>query len=190
MRFSMARRTERHVQPAPLTLMTSDTCAELLPVGDPRVVDPLADPAVSPIPDVLGDVLGAIRANGAAGGPFTTFARLMQRAEIGSLPVGLGPFTLFAPTDRAFERLGADTVETLVKEPARLARVLMHHLVPREVPAPRPGVPLTVRSVEGGELTLTVSRTTFRVNGARVVTPHIHTANGTVRGIDRVLMPR
>jgi uncharacterized surface protein with fasciclin (FAS1) repeats len=62
-------------------------------------------------------------------------------------------------------------------------------MVPRAVRAPCSGAPLVVRTVDGGELTVGVEDGVYRVNGARLVKPHIHAANGTVRGIDTVLAP-
>ena len=190
MRLAPARRVDEYTLAGPLTLSPPDASDFGEPIGDPGMGEPrVGDPVVTPAPDVVGDVLAALLASAALGGPFTTVARLARAADLTSLPAGLGPFTLFAPTDAAFARLPAGAVDALERDPARLARVLTFHLVPRVVPAPRRDAPVIARSVEGGELTVTVTGTTFRVNGARLVAPDIRTPAGDVHAIDGVLAP-
>jgi uncharacterized surface protein with fasciclin (FAS1) repeats len=140
-----------------------------------------------PRPGLASDVLSAILQSGAPSGPFTILARAIRTATFSELPAGIGPFTLFAPTNRAFAKLPADQRDALFQDPIRLGYLLARHLVGRRVRAPRPGVPTPAMSVTGHQLTVTSEGGAFRVNGARVVKPHIHTANGTVHGIDTVL---
>jgi uncharacterized surface protein with fasciclin (FAS1) repeats len=150
-------------------------------------------PAVSvarrpPQSGLASDVLGAILRSGAAG-PFTILARAIRTATFSELPAGIGPFTLFAPTNRAFAKLPADQRDALFQDPVRLGHLLVRHLVARRVRSPRPGAPTPAMSLSGHQLTVTSEGGVFRVNGARLVKPHIHTANGTVHGIDTVLAP-
>ena len=166
-----------------------------VPVGDPLDDAERETPATpaNPVPKrgprLVPDVLGAVLESAETAGPFTTFARAMRVTGLTRLPDDIGPFTLFAPTNRAFAKLPADQLGALFQHKSRLARVVTNHLVPREVKAPRAGAPTLARSVDGGDMTVTVEDGVFRVNGARLVKPHIHASNGTVRGIDTVLMP-
>ena len=157
-------------------------------VGDPEpaeTVEP-TPPAPRPGPRLVPDVLGAVLENAAAGGAFSTFARAIRGAGLTALPRG-GEFTLFAPTDRAFAKLPAAELEALLQDTPRLARLVAHLLVPRMVRPPAAERPEVVWCVDGRELTVGVEDGVYRVNGARLVKPHIHASNGTVRGIDAVL---
>jgi uncharacterized surface protein with fasciclin (FAS1) repeats len=139
---------------------------------------------------LVSDILAAVLQNGEAAGVFATFARAVRAAGLTSLPPGLGPFTLFAPTNRAFARLPAGERDALFSDPVRLAQLVTHHLVAREVGAPHADIPTVAMAADGRALQVTADGPTYRVNGARLVKPHIHTSNGTVRGIDTVLLPR
>lgn len=124
----------------------------------------------------------------AATASFATLTTALRAAGMTELLAGDGPFTLFAPTDRAFARLPEGVLDALLQDRARLKRVLTSHLVAGRVTPPQPGTPSIVTSVAGSELNVTVHNGTFRVNGARVVRPHVRAPNGMIRGIDTVLM--
>ena len=124
----------------------------------------------------------------AAGESFGTLVRALRAAGMEELLAGDGPFTLFAPTDRAFARLPAGVLDALLADPERLRRVLAGHLVADRVKAPRPGAPTAATSVAGAPLNVTVHAGTFRVDGARVVRPHLRATNGMIRGLDTVLV--
>lgn len=123
-----------------------------------------------------------------ASGSFTTLAAAVRGAGMTDLLTGSGPFTLFAPTDRAFARLPDGVLDALLRDSGWLERVLTSHLVSSRVVPPRPGTPSLVMSMAGSELNVTVHDGTFRVNGARLVRPHLRASNGMIRGIDTVLM--
>ena len=181
--YARAARAARSASRAP---------GDVLPIGDqpPAHRDPLRPSVPRPLnPHLVPDVLGAVLQNAEAAGPFTTFARVVRATGLVKLPRGLGLFTLFAPTNRAFARLAADERDALFADPARLARLLARHLVARRVRAPRGDAPTVAMTIDGRELIVTAEGARFRVNGARLVKPHIHTSNGTVRGIDTLLQP-
>ncbi|BBY66074.1 cell surface glycolipoprotein MPB83 [Mycolicibacterium helvum] len=98
-----------------------------------------------------------------------------------------GQFTVFAPTDAAFAKLPASTVEALKSDSAGLTKILTYHVVPGQLgPADVDG---THPTVQGAPLTVTGSGNDLKVNGASVVCGGVHTANATVYLIDTVLTP-
>ena len=131
-------------------------------------------------------MLGAAEATGT----FATLVAALHGAGMASLLESEGPFTLFAPTDRAFARLPEGVLDALLQDGAWMERVLTSHLVAGRVTPPKPGAPSIATSVADTELNVTVHNGTFRVNGARLVRPHLRASNGMIRGIDTVLMRR
>jgi uncharacterized surface protein with fasciclin (FAS1) repeats len=105
-----------------------------------------------------------------------------------------GPFTVFAPTDEAFEALPSGTVETLLKpeNKARLKRILTYHVVPGNINTfgLRPGTVTRLTTLAGKPLTVRVTDTSdVFVNGNRVIMADIPATNGTIHGISGVLLP-
>lgn len=98
-----------------------------------------------------------------------------------------GQFTVFAPTDAAFAKLPAATVDSLKMDSQSLTDILTYHVVSGQL-SPR-NVDGTHPTVQGAPLTVTGSGNDMKVNGAQVVCGGVHTANATVYMIDTVLMP-
>jgi uncharacterized surface protein with fasciclin (FAS1) repeats len=133
-----------------------------------------------------------------AAGDFKTLVAAVQAAGLEETLRGEGPFTVFAPTDKAFAALAPGTVDNLLKDPAGdLAGILTYHVVPGAVPAG------DVVGLDGQEVT-TVNGATFKVNVAadgsvsltdaagndvQVVATDIKTSNGVIHVLDAVLMP-
>jgi uncharacterized surface protein with fasciclin (FAS1) repeats len=117
----------------------------------------------------------------------TTFAAAVRSAGLAGLLSSSGPFTIFAPTNRAFEKMPEDERDALLTNASRLAAVLCHHVVPGRVKAPKPESPRIVLPVSGSELTLTADRDAFHVNEARLVKTNIRGSNGVIHAIDTVL---
>jgi uncharacterized surface protein with fasciclin (FAS1) repeats len=132
----------------------------------------------------------------AAGNPdFTTLVAAVKAAGLAETLSGTGPYTVFAPTDAAFAKLPAGTVESLL-EPAnkqKLADILTYHVVKGEVMAAdvKPGPVTTVNgatftvSTEGSDVIITDGQG----NKAKVVTTDIVASNGVIHVIDTVLLP-
>ena len=98
-------------------------------------------------------------------------------------------FTVFAPVDAAFAKIDAATIDSL-KTPegaATLSSILTYHVLPGQI-APD-AIAGTHKTVQGGDVTVTGSGDTLKVNGANVICGGVHTANATVYLIDSVLMP-
>ena len=132
-----------------------------------------------------------------AAGDFKTLAAALTAAGLVDTLKGEGPFTVFAPTDAAFEKLPKGTVETLLKEPTgTLAEILKYHVVSGKVMA-ADVVTLDgqkVKTVQGAELTVQVSDGKVVLvdvagNKINVVTTDIEASNGVIHVIDAVMMP-
>ena len=105
---------------------------------------------------------------------------------------GPGPFTVFAPSDAAFAKLPAGTVDALLKDKALLASILTYHVVPGKVMAAdvlkmQSGTPKTVN---GQTVRIVVRDGKVFVDGAQVVTTDIVATNGVIHVIDSVIMPK
>jgi len=126
-----------------------------------------------------------------ASGDFTTLAAALKAAGLVETLKGAGPFTVFAPTDAAFEKLPAGTVENLLKpeNKAQLTAILTYHVVPGEVTAAQVVTMTEVETVSGKPLEIDASGGTVKVNQATVVTPDVMATNGVIHVVDAVLLP-
>lgn len=124
-----------------------------------------------------------------AAGNFTTLVAALQAADLVTTLKGAGPFTVFAPTDDAFKKLPAGTVDALLKDKAKLAGILTYHVVPGKL------LSKDVRStdnttVQGTTVKVVSANGGVNVNDAKVTKADIEAANGVIHAIDTVLMPK
>jgi uncharacterized surface protein with fasciclin (FAS1) repeats len=150
---------------------------------------------------VIGMVLsaGAARAEGekdivdtaVGAGSFTTLAKALQAADLVNTLKGDGPFTVFAPTDDAFAKLPAGTLESLLKpeNKAKLVAILTYHVVPGRVMASDVTMLTSAKTVNGQSLTVSVKDGSVMVDNAHVVKTDITTTNGVIHVIDSVVLP-
>jgi uncharacterized surface protein with fasciclin (FAS1) repeats len=126
-----------------------------------------------------------------AAGSFTTLAKALAAADLVSTLKGPGPFTVFAPTDAAFAKLPAGTLDKLLKpeNKAMLRRVLTYHVVPGMVMAQDVVTLSSAKTVSGDVLPVTVNGGTVAVDKAHVVKTDITASNGVIHVIDSVLVP-
>ena len=128
-----------------------------------------------------------------AAGQFNTLAAALTQAGLVDTLKGERPFTVFAPTDAAFEQALADlgiTAEQLLADP-NLAGILTYHVVPGKVLA-ADVVALDgqdVATVNGATVRIAVDGGTVMVNDATVVTTDVEASNGVIHVIDKVLLP-
>src|SRR5688572_2131290 len=110
--------------------------------------------------DIVDTAVGA--------GQFNTLAKALTAAGLVDTLKGPGPFTVFAPTDEAFAKIPAETLNALLADKAALTKVLTYHVVSGNVPASqvRTG---NVKTVQGQDLAVNASQAGVRVNNARVV---------------------
>jgi uncharacterized surface protein with fasciclin (FAS1) repeats len=127
-----------------------------------------------------------------AAGDFKTLAAALQAAGLVDTLKGKGPFTVFAPTDAAFAKLPAGTVESLLKpeNKAKLTSILTLHVVPGNVKAADVVKLTSAKTVNGQSLAIDASGGGVKVNGAKVVKADIAASNGTIHVIDTVLLPK
>ena len=123
----------------------------------------------------------------------TTLVKALQVAGLVETLKGSGPFTVFAPDDKAFSKLPAGTLDSLMADPAKLKMVLSYHVIPASVDAATAmsmSSPTSPPTVEGGTLQVTKARhNKLKINDATVTKADIHATNGIIHIIDRVLLP-
>lgn len=127
-----------------------------------------------------------------AAGQFNTLVAAVQAAGLVDTLKGEGPFTVFAPTDAAFAKLPAGTVESLLLPENRdtLVAILTYHVVPGKImSADIAGAITDVATVQGGMLSVNATDG-VKVNDATVVTADIETDNGVIHVIDTVVIPQ
>lgn len=134
--------------------------------------------------DIVDTAVGA--------GSFSTLVAAVQAAGLVDTLKGEGPFTVFAPTDDAFAKLPAGTVEDLLKPENKdqLVKILTLHVVPGKVMSSDiAGKTAEVASVEGGMLSVDATDG-VKVNEATVVTADVEASNGVIHVIDTVILPK
>jgi uncharacterized surface protein with fasciclin (FAS1) repeats len=126
-----------------------------------------------------------------AAGSFKTLAKALQAADLVETLKGAGPFTVFAPTDEAFAKLPAATLNDLLKpeNKAKLRRILTYHVVPGRVSAAEVVKLRTAKAVSGDAIGITAGGDTVTVAGARVVKTDVPASNGLIHVIDTVMLP-
>ncbi len=127
-----------------------------------------------------------------AAGSFKTLAKALAAADLVSTLKGAGPFTVFAPTDDAFAKLPAGTVEMLLKpeNKAKLQRILTYHVVAGNVKAADVMKMTSAKAVSGDSLTISARDGNVMADNSRVVKADIIATNGVIHVIDTVMMPK
>ena len=121
-------------------------------------------------------------------GNFKTLVAAVQAAGLVDTLNGEGPFTVFAPSDDAFAKLPAGTVEGLLANPEELKKVLTYHVVAGKVMSGDVVTMTSATTVQGGTVAIDASNG-VKINESMVVTPDIECSNGVIHVIDSVLMP-
>ncbi len=123
-------------------------------------------------------------------GSFKTLLTAVKAAGLVETLQGSGPFTVFAPTDAAFAALPAGTLDSLLKDPAALKKVLLYHVVSGAVTSDNVVGLTSATSVEGSPIAISVKDGTVYLNdSAKVVTPDVMASNGVIHVIDKVILP-
>ncbi len=116
-----------------------------------------------------------------AAGSFNTLVTAVKEAGLVEVLKGEGPFTVFAPTDAAFAKLPAGTLDGLLKDKAKLTQILTYHVVPGRVDSSAVKGIAKLATVEGSELP---------VAEIKISQTDIETSNGVIHVIDEVLIPQ
>ena len=123
-------------------------------------------------------------------GSFTTLVAAVKAAGLVDTLKSAGPFTVFAPTDEAFAKLPAGTVEALLKDPAKLKDILLYHVVSGKVMAESVVKMTKAKTVEGGIVKIHAMGGKVMLDNANVVKTDILCDNGVIHVIDTVIMPK
>ena len=172
--------------PMPTPLSTAEpTPLSAEPTSPPAPVDTPVVPDTSAQADIIDVAV--------ADGRFTTLATALTAAGLVDTLKGEGPFTVFAPTDEAFAKLPAGTLEALLADTEQLTSILLYHVVPGKVMA-ADVVTLDGQSaetaLEGQTIRITVEGDQVFLNeNAQVVVTDVEASNGVIHVIDSVLLP-
>jgi len=144
----------------------------------------LAGPKAAPTKDIVDTAVAA--------GSFKTLAAALQAAGLIDTLKGPGPFTVFAPTDEAFAKLPAGTVEELLKpeNKDKLVAVLTYHVVPGNVTAAQVAKMSSAKTVNGQLLTVRTNGGGVMIDNAKVVKADILCTNGVIHVVDSVILPK
>lgn len=124
-----------------------------------------------------------------AAGNFTTLVTAIQAAGLVETLKGEGPFTVFAPTDDAFAKLPAGTLESLLADQDKLVAILTYHVVPGKVMSTDVVKLSSAKTVQGQSVKIS-STSGVKIDGANVVTADIEATNGVIHVIDTVILPQ
>lgn len=124
-------------------------------------------------------------------GQFNTLAAALEAAGLVNTLKGDGPFTVFAPTDAAFAKLPAGTVESLLKPENKdqLIAILTYHVVPGKVMASDVVKLSSATTVNGADVAVMLDGGSVRIDNATVVKTDIGASNGVIHVIDSVILP-
>ena len=134
--------------------------------------------------DIVDTAVGA--------GSFNTLVAAVQAAGLADTLKSEGPFTVFAPTDDAFAKLPAGTVEDLLKpeNKDKLAAILTYHVVSGKVMAKDVMTMKEAKTVNGGMVMISMDADTVMIDNAKVVQADVECSNGVIHVIDTVIMPK
>ncbi len=125
-----------------------------------------------------------------ANGSFTTLVTAVKAAGLVDTLKGAGPFTVFAPTDAAFAKVPAETLNALLADKAALASVLTYHVVAGKVMAADVVTLSQATTVQGQNVMIEVRDGKVYVDNAQVVITDVAASNGVIHVIDTVILPK
>ena len=152
--------------------------AKAVPTETAALTVDVADDAAAP------DIVSTLDASG----DFTILVQALRDTGLAEALAGSETFTLFAPTDAAFQKLPAGTLDGLGQE--QLVEILRYHLLVGPVSSAEAAAQPTAPTVQGDAVTLAATGDALTVNGAVVTEADLAASNGVIHVIDTVLMPR
>jgi len=172
-------------------MLTSIAISLVLAAAPVAVQTAPAKPAAKPATATATTAKSTIVETAVAAGSFKTLVAAVQAAGLVETLNGAGPFTVFAPTDEAFAKLPAGTLEMLLKpeNKAKLAAILTYHVVPGAVKAADVVKLKTAGTVNGQRVDIKVDGAKVTVDGAAVTATDIACSNGVIHVIDTVILP-
>jgi uncharacterized surface protein with fasciclin (FAS1) repeats len=125
-----------------------------------------------------------------AAGKFKTLTSLVKQAGLAKTLQGKGPYTVFAPTDKAFAKVPKATLRALAQDKAKLRSVLLYHVAKGKLTARKVVKRESVKTLNGQRVRIRVRNGKVFVGGARVTTADVTASNGVIHVINKVLIPR
>lgn len=125
-----------------------------------------------------------------AAGSFKTLAKLLTDADLITIMKSPGPFTVFAPTDEAFNKVPKEALDALAKDKAKLQNVLKYHVLTSKWTTDDIKLVKSTGTAQGQSVAFGESGGALTVNGAKVIKANIDCTNGMVHVIDTVLLPK
>ena len=125
-----------------------------------------------------------------AAGQFNTLAKALTAAGLLDTLKSAGPFTVFAPTDEAFAKLPAGTLDALLKDIPKLRGILTYHVVAGKVMAADVVKLESAKTVNGQSVTIMAKDGMVMVDNANITKTDIETSNGVIHVIDTVILPK
>jgi len=127
----------------------------------------------------------------AANGSFNTLGKALEAAELTHVLTGTGPYTVFAPTDEAFEKLPKDTLNNWLKpeNKAELISVLKYHVLPGRSSAVDVAKLTSPKMMQGQTAAITMDGDSLRIGNATITKSDITSSNGVIHAIDAVNVP-
>jgi uncharacterized surface protein with fasciclin (FAS1) repeats len=132
-------------------------------------------------PDIVGVASSA--------GDFDTLVAAVKAAGLVETLQSDGPFTVFAPTDEAFAKLPAGTVDNLLANPDKLKQVLLYHVVSGKVTSGDVAKLSSATTAQGSDVDINVKGDKVMVNNAHVIKADVMASNGVIHVIDTVILP-
>ena len=172
------------ILPPSVAAAASAAMAEEAPAEEAAAADAAAEGTSeeAPAADIVDTAVAA--------GDFTTLVAAVQAAGLVDALKGEGPFTVFAPTDAAFAKLPAGTVDALLADPqGDLTQILLYHVVPGKVLAADVTDGLEATTLQGGSVTFSVQDGAVMINDANIVATDVVASNGVIHVIDSVILP-
>lgn len=119
---------------------------------------------------------------------FSTLLTAIKAAKFSDTLSGNGPFTLFAPSNEAFAKIPADTLQAILQDTIKLTSILTYHVVAGILMAKDVITMKEATTLEGSKITVKV-KNDIVINNAKVIKTDMECSNGIIHMIDRVLMP-
>jgi uncharacterized surface protein with fasciclin (FAS1) repeats len=145
----------------------------------------LAGPALAGTRTQQADIVQTAR----DAGQFKTLTKLLKRAGLVNTLRGDGPYTVFAPTDKAFAKVPKRTLDALARDKKKLKAVLLYHVVAGKVTAADVVELSKAETLNGADVRIRVRAGKVYVNKARVTKADVGASNGVIHVVNRVLIP-
>jgi uncharacterized surface protein with fasciclin (FAS1) repeats len=177
--------------PTPVTTVSSAPPSATVTTSIRATASPTVTSGASTSPGGLKNILATLEADGR----FTTFVAAVKAAELDSTlssdtMSGTEMFTVFAPTDDAFNQLSEGSMDTFLKDPqGDLLQILLYHVIPGKVTAADLKKLTSVETLQGGALPISTANGIMMAGGANVIITDIECSNGVIHVVDTIMLP-